>query len=484
MNIKKSDDLLDVYALYQAKTQKLAEDSTEIIEQFQEQEDILAQIRDTNNTLRELLAELGVPADALQDTMVTPEACAPLPAEQIEIPADTDYHTAFEALVEEAHSKGFVNTSAEQLLSQEEMERALMRSKELDQKFSAATELQPEDAYVVMVGAGLHVLRHLLTAYVFAPPKQPDGAEDAYTGTAEEDESPLSKIRETFGTSTEVLRAMPFKREISIKTPERILKDAPCFRMVFDSRFPQQEDFLGNHQILGWIVGAFNIVTDTVTVRNFDTFQPDPLEPVLNCKLAQTKLTLLELMLPFIDHGFYGLESNVIAALIREAYVLIPNQVQYDDLSQCFVASKELYHTVVTTARRICNILPLEALSDALVDAGWANLINTLLIALHAILYKKDCNQDQYIIRTIRVVTAANFIGSVIGSLPALAANRLTQLDYAGALTGILNAASLTNLIVDAKAEFLASEYLTKLNAEIAQLDPLFSRKNRTSACE
>ncbi len=461
---KKTDDELDVFALQRDKMRENAKDTSDLLKKVRDQRDRIAKIRQANDQMRQQLSALGVEVEEPKRIREAPKRAQSVIREKIQIPENMDYRKEYQKLVEEAHSRGFVDTRPEQLLTREEMERAMARSQRLDRELAQMCALDMTDIGVVVIGVALHILRNVLRS---------NAAEAAKHMTEEPVRN--AKIKDALNKSTDILRIAPFKRVISIKSPDEILANTPSFQNVSDCRFTRKEDYLGYHSIWGWIVGVFNIITDTITVRDFHTFQPEPSEESSVFLLSQQYLPFRDLFIPFVDHGMYGLEENLIAAVIREAYILIPHQLQYGQVNELFERNKKLFEIFNSAAQDIGGVFSWDALNDALMSAGWSNLINTLLIAIHGLFCPSDCSQKQYLARTMKVVTVANWIGTTMCSVADIAAERWDLVDYAGMLTGALNITSLTKLLIEVKSEFLISEYLPGLQEQLRSYDQYFA---------
>ena len=77
----------------------------------------------------------------------------------------------------------------------------------------------------------------------------------------------------------------------------------------------------------------------------------------------------------------------------------------------------------------------------------------------------------KYMIRSMKVVTMANFIGSAVGSLHVLVDHNYLNADWGGLAASLIETVHMTRFWVDVKAEFLVSAYLPELQKRLNELD-------------
>ena len=472
------DDLLNVYGYLRAKSRAVSNNlNTAILYEKQTKKQTAAidvQLDRITQMLSRTAESYGIQVKLKDHPDVLLDTGMKDMFKKIVLPGDIDYEREYQTLVAEAKAAGFINVHPEELLNAEEMAFAEEYSRKLDQQFADVTQLTMQDMFVVGVGVFLHLLRISLSKLV-VPLASLDGHDQFVTSEPEiVGDRNAKNLQELFEVVKELNNLVPNKNCVCIKEPAQILADPPFFQCFSDKRYPNKKSVLGYNPILGWLFGVYNVMTDTVTFSDMHTFLPEPATGINYLTLSKDYLPLRDVMAPFAVGGLSGKRDQIIAGVIREAYVLIPQEIDFAGAAQHYEYCKNLSSMVSQGADVINTFQPIDGINQIFSQAGWASVINTILIALHGLFCKNGEDVKTYMVKTMKVVTIANAVSSAVGSLHVLVDQNYLGADWGGLLTSLIELTHMTRLWIDVKAKFLTSAYLPKLQEQLNELDQYF----------
>ena len=530
------DDILNVYAHLSSKAKKAADTTRNLARKaagldssFQElntQADSLLADADALLAKAYALADaLGVDTTGLSPHKSDTELDLPEPVSgsvsadiRIPIPINHDYHNEFQKLVSEAHEAGFIDVHPEELLTREEMAHAEAFSDQLDAEFRAATKLQPKDLVVLLIAVAVRVLVYFLSRKIQAIRSQNTAQDSTQESAAPapqvlppESTAPLNASPASFSLgnapamlpinaaqgvdingmlgnlsnhSNAVNTGQSFVDKITDKfvQPVRILDHTTILEQntpfdIQDTDLFQKDDIVAYHKYLGWIIGTLNILTDTITTYNLKSYtitrpMPGIGKPCVNQEIS----TIFSVINPVMQSaGFY--KDSVAAAAVQEALTQGFGKASAQDVRTLFGRAMELENKTASFTEEAKGILSgFNAEWAACVgDIAGTALINTIVSAVHAILYEeKDGSLDTYSIRTNTIILYSSAMATVINSLPAIASKNIADLDFAGILTSCISLFQSTKFWIEAKTAFLVSAYKPALDQELAKLDQYF----------
>lgn len=450
------DDILNVYAYLQSKTKENLLTAKAVIE---EQRELDRTIDGLNRQADELLAQVsGLAAEMEVDISdivsgnedgfheVSKKECEECPQLRIHLPADFDFQADFRRLCDEAHKAGFINVHPEELLSPEEMRRADAVDRELDLKFADATGLRKKDLAVLSIAA-------VIQSFCFFMGRKMDGGQTA-------EESCFMEGIDGCG----------------LRSYQQILQEHTPFD-VADNHLIRRKDIAGFDECLGWIVGVLNILTNTVTTYKLKSYS---VIQSASCsekpQIGEEVSTLFGVVIPVLKN-VAAEKKSVIAAVIQEAAALKYGNANLGEINRLFCRAVELEEK---------NHMILENAGPVLSRMGgeWAgnfdgmetvSFLNTMIAAIHAVLYEEgDGNIDMYAVRTNKIIAYSGAMSAVINSLPAVVAQDIAAADYTGIMAACLNLFHSARFWIEAKANFLASEYKRQIDKEMERIDRYF----------
>jgi hypothetical protein len=184
--------------------------------------------------------------------------------------------------------------------------------------------------------------------------------------------------------------------------------------------------------------------------------------------------TIKDVLMPIVFyHGKEADQRSILAAMLRQGSVLSPSQWKGKDPSGWLDQTVKITQQVQKVKKysyRMKNI------GSYLSEAGLAGFINTVIIALHSALYHPadDGDWKLYAMRTNKIIIYSGAIAAGCNSIPAIAAQDLSRLDFGGLLATILHFVGTLRFRIDVKAEFLASRYLQDINKELEEVNSFF----------
>ncbi len=448
------DDLLNVYGYLRHESRLVAENlSTAFHNQKyieKQNAEVEEQLKRASEKLLKIADYYGIQMEDRKDNEILPNVENEEVFKKIALPGDFDYEQQYRALVFKAKEAGFVNVHPEELLTAEEMAFAEEFNRKLDQQFAAETSLSVQDMFVVGIGIALHLLRLFL-------PKAAVPEEEAGIGKI------LASAKEYIGTGN-----------ISVKTPSQILEDTPIFQCFSDRRYPERSSVLGYDPVWGWLFGVYNIMTGTVTFSDMRTFGPEASTGNCHVILAKECFPLREVIASLAAAGTPDKRDEIIAAVIREAFVLIPRQVDFADMAEHYDYCCSMLSTLSQGVGAANSFWAVDGLDRIFAQADYANAINMIIIAIHGLMRSRGESIERRRLKAMKVVTIANFVSSVVGSLHVLVDQNYLDADWSGLATSLIEAVRMKRMWVDLKAEFLSSSYLPQLQEELSRLDKYF----------
>ena len=519
------DDLLNVFAYLRslemdnAEMTKVLLGRMDILEQKQKE---LGGKMDTDiEYLKQVAEQLGIDVSDLKLERPEPAAQEETPSVQTEkqdlikihISSDYDFSAHFAQLVERAHEAGFTDAHPEDKLSEEEMQRAIESSELLDKVFEQETKLRGKDMIVMVIAVAVRVLIFYLGRYLHDRRMQKLESVDPnvsrtpsllnQSGAADNPAGGIPGIVDATG-GIDINSVIEKARKLSSNIPSSggVLEAVTGFAagrthvrgsdsiigepLPFEyfenhSRFTSEmgtinkSDLAGYNKYMGWVLGVFNIMTDTLTTMKFKSFAVERavgLAPEIN--IDNEVSTFNDIVLPVITSAAYQKES-VIAAVMQEASLLDYAKLTPSDATKLLKRAVETERTNRNIGERATGVISRFS-EDLVTNAGnFLNnaFVNTLVYAIHGIMYRpeKDGNFDHYTIRTNKIICYSNGLAAVANSIEGLITENYTKLDYAGMAMFLITLFQSRKFWIDTKAAYLASEYRKPLEDMLHDLD-------------
>lgn len=381
-------------------------------------------------------------------------------------------------LVEIAHSKGYINTKIQDLLTEEEIRIADERFANIENEFRNRTKLKKIDVVFLVTAIALQVVRQ----YVITPFSDKSTADEG------------SKIMEDkYGKDGKLKGKYYYATEETIvgqkKVPFDIIAGSKKYGVGKDGKGLDGNSHrfrsLGHDPILGYLFGTANIVTNTSTWWNGTShhirYQPNA-KGVLIPALAANADTG-KVFKAVVDR-FNGKDGKriLVEAIVKE-HLHLKSDVTTDGLPIPFLQtiSPDFAQTLAEIG------LDAIALGDIAKQAAGAEFINFIISTIHSLICAESGEMDckLYKVRTKKIVLISNVIASasnviavgiaagigVAGENPEAVKKSLKYLDVGGLLVTITHLFTDIRFISKVKEEFINSKLDAQLIEELNNLD-------------
>jgi hypothetical protein len=361
----------------------------------------------------------------------------------------------WEELVSEANELIADDIGFEDILSSEEFAAALNRADAIDAKFSKMTALTRKDMIFLVTATALQCVRQ----YVIGP-----WLKDHRPKASSKDESRKGNAEPGwYYVETEKILAnrVPFDatKYGSASTVKGFLKGGN-----------HRLTTLGHDPLLGWLFGTANILTCTVTRRNFDSahvkYKPG-IGPVIH-SLADTTRVFRSCKERFFNEGWNG-KIAVASAIGREALHL------NSDIRTKMALPIPIIPSI---SPGFANDLAKYGIDTASVgtEASLSLLINTLVSMTHRLFYDEGVDDKKlYEVRTRKILLYSNVIASTSNIIIALITKNPKILDVGGLLITITRLFSDLRFIARVKQEFIENEHAIHFKGIADEVDKLYS---------
>lgn len=375
------------------------------------------------------------------------------------------YDITYDDLVEIAHSRGYVNTQIQDLLTEEEIRIADERFESIEEEFRKKTKLKKIDITFLITAVALQVIRQ----YVLDPM--------------------IKEHRSKAGGNDEKNHGKKGPGWYKVPT-ENILQNAVPFDAVKYSQHGTVKGFLkgqknhrdvtlGHDPMLGWIFGTANIMTGTITNCTFNTAHVKYVEGVGHVIHSKADtITMFETVIDRVLHEGLDGKMALAFALIREGMHLKSD-----------IGTK---HSLPLPAiNAICPELGAKLLEYGIdaasvgTEASLSIFINFIISMIHRYIKPESEDEKMYAVRTKKILLISNVIASasnliavgiaagvgVVGENPELVKKSMNYLDVGGLIVTIARLFSDLRFISKVKEEFINSKLDAQLIEALDSLD-------------
>lgn len=205
---------------------------------------------------------------------------------------------------------------------------------------------------------------------------------------------------------------------------------------------------LGHDPVLGWIFGTANIMTNSLTKHNFETFQVKNMIIIRHYPLGVGGMLNKAVQYAREDPKLLG------ASVARQA-------IHY---GSDVLTKQGLPIPLIMTAN---NDLAKEMIIKYHIDtlnilrsAGIAAFINQLIFSIHRLFYNedKDGTPAMYEVRTRKILSYSNLLASTSNVIVTAFTKDFSKLDIGGVLVTIYRLISDYNFINEIKRDFIKNE--------------------------
>lgn len=380
---------------------------------------------------------------------------------------------SWNALLKKANAYNPNSVTLEDIMTKAEIRQIAAERKEIDRIFSLKTGIvNKTDLAFLAIATGLQVAKALIFPYVANQSgylNQIDKSKrlahnDKSIETAHRQANDQFKARHMETAKTGYWINLLYQTP-----PYDITKGSAAMGINMGGAYHRMYT-LGHDPILGWLFGTMNILTDTVTLNNFQTFRvvrgpkmvitPEsvPMNRLMQESYTCAKADFLNLPAAVFAQGQHlksdkytklGLPVPLLSSFNEDfASTLYKNN--YDAL--CLTRDVKIIGSSVAISRGIDGIIGL----------------------VHGLFRQQSEALELYEVRTRKILLISNSIASTANVIGAGITSNPKNLDIGGLLSTVCRLFCDIRFMAKVKKEFIQGELDRKLQREIEQIDKLY----------
>lgn len=375
------------------------------------------------------------------------------------------YDFSFDELVKNAHERGYIDTQLQDLLTDEEINSADDRFKNIEDEFRLKTKLEKRDIVFLTIAVALQVTRQYVLDPIIKECRKNAGSSDE---KAKENKSPgWYRVP----TDKILINAVPF--DATRYSDNSTIKD-------FLKGYKNHRDAtLGHDPILGWIFGTVNIMTGTITNCSLDSAHIKYMPGKGNVihSQADTFRIFTTITDRVLSEGIDG-KMALAFSVIREAIHL-----KSDIGTKHSLPLPGINLLCPKLATKLANY----GIDSASVgtEASLSFLINLIISMIHRIIKSENEDEKLYAVRTRKILLISNLIASTsnivaVGIAAGIGTSTnnsefvkksINYLDVGGILITLTRLFSDVKFIAKVKEEFINSKLDEELINQLNKLD-------------
>ena len=230
---------------------------------------------------------------------------------------------------------------------------------------------------------------------------------------------------------------------------------------------------LGHDPVLGWVFGTANIITDTITLSNWKSYNISRTTPTGGKKLHFSSPTTL---ISIFRNSYLSIKEDKLrlpAAVFKQFVHLESDAFTKQGLPVPIIEAfseelaGKLYKSEYDT---LCLLRDIKTIGY---QAVVSIIINMLITLIHGLFYNKDKDGERniYEVRTRKVLLYSNSLASVGNIAYSAATQQWGKLDIGGIIVTITRLFSDIRFITKVKKEFIEKEMDQRLFADISKID-------------
>ena len=362
----------------------------------------------------------------------------------------------------------------EDFMSEREINQAFQELDEIKQDFSRKTSIvNKTDLSFLMIATALQVVKSLLFPYVSQKFQYGDKFDSSNRLIHNDPSIEKAHRKANDGFRDKHLKQHGTGRWINIlyqTPPYDITKGSKDLGINMGGKYHRMYT-LGHDPILGWIFGTANILTDVITLNNFQSYRV----------IRTPNMRITGEMVPIsvmLGEGFQYIKDdflNLPAAIFAQAQHLKSDKYTKVGLPVPIIPSlnenfaSELYKSHYDA---LCFSRDVK-----IVGASFAvsKIIDMIISLAHGLFRKKNEAKDFYEVRTRKILLISNSIASTSTVIAAGITKNPKNLDIGGLLNTVTRLFTDIRFIARIKQEFIESEISKKVQKEIEETDRLFA---------
>lgn len=362
----------------------------------------------------------------------------------------------------------------EDFMAEREINQAFQELDEIKQDFSRKTSIvNKTDLSFLMIATALQVVKSLLFPYVSQKFQYGDKFDSSNRLIHNAPSIEKAHRKANDGFRDKHLKQHGTGRWINIlyqTPPYDITKGSKDLGINMGGKFHRMYT-LGHDPILGWIFGTANILTDVITLNDFQSYRV----------IRTPNMRITGEMVPIsvmLGEGFQYIKDdflNLPAAIFAQAQHLKSDKYTKVGLPVPIIPSlnenfaSELYKSHYDA---LCFSRDVK-----IVGASFAvsKIIDMIISLAHGLFRKKNEAKDFYEVRTRKILLISNSIASTSTVIAAGITKNPKNLDIGGLLNTVTRLFTDIRFTARIKQEFIESEISKKVQKEIEETDRLFA---------
>lgn len=338
-----------------------------------------------------------------------------------------------------------------------------------EKEFEKETELDKNDGQIVLFFTSLQIIRQFLLETIFGKELFSLKGEELRIDhddklikksiKSKKEESYLYQLTQTskvnsarYRTTQEILS--------SFSVPYDATKNAKEFNENLGGGNYHRARTLGHDPILGWVFGVFNILTNTVTLANFNTYRVNMSGLVFEEQVST--FTIFKEGLESIQED----PSRLVASILVHSLHLESDINTKAGLPIPLITMfQELQHEIYKRYDWVCFKRDLKIIGSQFL---FSKIIDFILIIYREIEYKNfKVDKRIYQAKTQKMILLSNTIASSTNIVKTLLTGQLYSLDMGGIINTLINFFTILDKLSNLKQDYMFNNFRELLMLEV-----------------
>lgn len=377
---------------------------------------------------------------------------------------------AWNELVDEANGKIGKEIVLEEILSESEIEKAFSEADEINAEFSRKTSIvNKTDMSFLAVATALQVMKVMVFPHV----AEKFGYGDSFDPSERmvHNDKSIEKAHKEANDKFKEKHTQTHKNgywiNILYQTPPYdITKGSQALGINMGGKYHRLYT-LGHDPILGWLFGTANILTDIITLNDFQSYRVER-KPKMYMTPERVGIgTLFAESYQTVKDDFL----NLPAAIFAQAQHLKSDVYTKTGLPVPLLAAfNENFATNLYKNQYDALCFARDA---KIVGASYvvSMLIDMIIGLVHGLYRKENESKKMYEVRTRKILLISNSIASTSSIINASLSHNVKNLDIGSVLSTITHLFTDIRFITKIKQEFIENEIHKKLQVELDEID-------------
>lgn len=392
------------------------------------------------------------------------KAKMPVTSDKTVLPAENfDADALFQQYCMEAHSAGFNNVHINQLLTKEELLMADTLEQQIDELFKLRTTLRDKEVTILFCATMARVFCIKLLQSDCEVELE-ERKQNSY-GILPDSNGKAEFVAQNAEAAINLLGQTGFIG--AVRDPDDIMHGRVPFDIVNNDSICRDE-ILGYSPGIGWIIGIINILTGTITDKNYKSFLVDMSNSSLP-RISSNRVNLASLLLAVFQAADIQRDS-IYCAVLREAEIQGCHIAESHDIKTIIDKSERKSYSVEELLDGVCKFSQLKAdpfRESAKLQAN--RTLDKILSYICAVQYdsQRDGSVEEYAIRVNQILSLSAAAAAVLLGI------KIEQGDLGGMVVFLAEQVESSKFWIEAKTEYLETihrDILDKIRKRIEEI--------------